>query len=322
MFGNSALAETGDFYAGDDAALSVKQTALYRSLVDEGADGEGLYRTIQDFRHTANDESLSSLERGKLERAIIGAADLTDRQRARLYTGLISGSEEKWTALLDAGLSWDEASGAYDRYQEIKEGKGKAGEKATEFAVWADRELGGRKAEAAKNTLKFYSQIPAEAGRYEKLSSAGLSEDAAYRLTKVLDGLGEDATSLERYRAVVDAGLSAKQQLAALGTVMGEGEFKKVSALYDLDVGPELYVSAREAIAAIDDNGTVTQAEAKMAIKNMDGLTREQRAALWQVQNKAWKPGKNPFSTTVGRAVYNALSEEGPEWISLPGVGG
>ena len=41
--------------------------------------------------------------------------------------------------------------------------------------------------------------------------------------------------------------------------------------------------------------GTFTQDEAKAAISAMPGLTREQRAWLWQSVNKGWKDKNNPW---------------------------
>lgn len=55
----------------------------------------------------------------------------------------------------------------------------------------------------------------------------------------------------------------------------------------------------------------------------MDGLTSEQRAALWQIQNKSWKPDNNPFNKKVGREVYQELNQEEEDEESssrLPGL--
>lgn len=39
-------------------------------------------------------------------------------------------------------------------------------------------------------------------------------------------------------------------------------------------------------------------------------LTNDQKAALWQMQNKSWKSKNNPYSTGVGQRVYDALNKE------------
>ena len=39
-------------------------------------------------------------------------------------------------------------------------------------------------------------------------------------------------------------------------------------------------------------------------------LTNAEKAALWQMANKSWKPKNNPYSTRVGQQVYDALNAE------------
>lgn len=122
MFGNSALEETNEFYASGESGLSAAQTKLYEDLVAAGADRMELYRGIQDYRAASNDEDLSSLERGKQERDIIRALNLTDEQKLDLYRGLNPTSTsraEKFQALMDTGMTWDEVMDAYDRYAEL-----------------------------------------------------------------------------------------------------------------------------------------------------------------------------------------------------------
>lgn len=106
MFGNSALEETNEFYASGDSGLSAAQTQLYNDLVAAGADGMELYRGIQDYRAAAGNEALSSLEKGKQERDIIRALNLTDEQKLSLYHGLTGADSraEKFQTLMDAGM--------------------------------------------------------------------------------------------------------------------------------------------------------------------------------------------------------------------------
>ena len=47
-------------------------------------------------------------------------------------------------------------------------------------------------------------------------------------------------------------------------------------------------------------------------------LTVTQQAVLWQLANKSWKPAKNPYSTSVGQKVYDALNAETESGIVLP----
>lgn len=331
MFGNSALEETNEFYASGESGLSAAQTKLYEDLVAAGADGMELYRGIQDYRAASNDEDLSSLERGKQERDIIRALNLTDEQKLDLYQGLNPTSTsrvEKFQALMDTGMTWDDVMDAYDRYAELDADEDmKATDKATELARWADERYREDQAAAVKEQLAFFSIIPAQAERYAALTEAGLDTESAYNLTEIFAGLepeeGSDTvTSMQRYKAVVTSGLSDQEQLAALGTLMGESEYAKVETGYEFGVTPAMYVQARENVEEIDENGSTSQDEATQAISSMQGLTVREKAVLWQLQNKSWKATNNPFDTMTGQQVYNALhAGDEEETVELPRLG-
>ena len=330
MFGNSALEETNEFYASGDSGLSAAQTQLYNDLVAAGADGMELYRGIQDYRAAAGDEALSSLEKGKQERDIIRALNLTDEQKLSLYHGLTGADSraEKFQTLMDTGMTWDEVMDAYDRYAELDADEAmKATDKATELARWADERYPEEQAAAVKEQLAFFSIIPAQAERYAALTEAGLDVESAYNLTEIFAGLepeeGADTVSnMQRYQAVVTSGLSDREQLTALGTLMGESEYAKVETGYEFGVTPAQYIQARESVAEIDDNGSTSQDEATRAISSIQGLTVRERAVLWQLQNKSWKATNNPYDTITGQQVYNALhAGDTEETVELPRLG-
>ena len=330
MFGNSALEETNEFYASGESGLSVNQTRLYQELVEGGGDREELYRAFLDYRAIDRDDTLSSLEKGKQERDIIRALNLTDEQKLDLYRGL-TGAEsrvEKFQALMDTGMTWDDVMDAYDRYAELDaDEEMKATDKATELARWADERYQEDQAAAVKEQLAFFSIIPAQAERYAALTEAGLDTESAYNLTEIFAGLepeeGSDTVSdMQRYKAVVTSGLSDQEQLAALGTLMGESEYAKVETGYEFGVTPAMYVQARENVAEIDENGNTSQDEATQAISSIQGLIVREKAVLWQLQNKSWKATNNPFDTMTGQQVYNALhAGDEEETIELPRLG-
>lgn len=318
LFGNSALEETGKYYASGEKALSVEQTKLYKELTAGGADKREIYNAILDWRKVRVDDALSSEEKARLGEEIVGETSLSDRKKLDFYLGL-TGAEsraKKLKALLDAGLTWEGAIGAYAGYDEINRREGMtASRKATEFARWADENYPARQAAVVKEQFRYYSMVPAQAERYEKFTDAGLDTGAASHLTDLLSALEPElgktqVSTTQKIQAVVSAGLGEQDQMAALGSLLGESEYAKLRAGYDQGVTPALYVEAKESISALDSNGTISQEEAKTAIKGMVGLTKEQKAALWQMQNKSWSAENNPFSRNVGREVSRALNQE------------
>ncbi|MCI6358498.1 MAG: hypothetical protein MR778_00880 [Clostridiales bacterium] len=55
---------------------------------------------------------------------------------------------------------------------------------------------------------------------------------------------------------------------------------------------------------------SISQKTAKAVIDSMSELTTEQKAVLWQIQNKSWKGSSNPYSKYVGNRVYAYLNAE------------
>ena len=94
---------------------------------------------------------------------LIRALNLTDEQKLDLYRGLNPTSTsraEKFQALMDTGMTWDEVMDAYDRYAELDADEDmKATDKATELARWADENYQEEQAAAIKEQLAFFSII-------------------------------------------------------------------------------------------------------------------------------------------------------------------
>lgn len=329
LFGNSALEESGEYYAGGETALSQKQTALYQDMVRSGGDRKEIYNAILDWRRINGDDDLTSAEKARLGEAIVGDTGLDDREKLRFYKGLTKAESraEKLEALMDAGMDWDGAIGAYAMYDEInRKEQMSASEKAAEFARWADENYQAAQAKEAKSQFKYYNMVPAEAGRYEKLAGAGLETDAAYRVSELLSALKPEegkkqVSPLQKYQVIISGstGLSQSEQREALEAVMSESEQVKFRVGYEQGITPEMYVRAKEAVAGYDEdgNGSISQDEAKKAIKAMSGLSKEQKAVLWQIQNKSWNADSNPFSMSTGRKVKKVLAERSEE-LTLP----
>lgn len=99
---------------------------------------------------------------------------------------------------------------------------------------------------------------------------------------------------------------------------MTESTFDKVRISGQYDISPSQYIRYREMLVEEDAtnedpekrNNSIDQDETAAAINGMLGLSNEQKAVLWQLQNKSWKPNKNPFDKQVGKVVYDYLHEE------------
>lgn len=313
-----------------------------RELMDalDGADPGAVTEMLLDIKDAG---TLKGAAASGAKREAIAKAPLTDEEKQTVYRYVMGTKQEDGSyatsreddimAFEQAGLDFDTFLKVQNEYTAVNEKYSGAGEKAMAFSRWVNSlNLTAEQAETVRDCFRYFSQIPAEAARYDSFVSAGLEDDAAYALADALNALEPEegkktVSNVQRYRAVIDAELSEDEQLAALQELMQESEYSKLQVGYDHGILPEAYVRFRELLPQYDadGNGTLNQKEVEKALDSMGGgvglvlpggsggdqpLTVKQQAVLWQLVNKSWRPNKNPYSTSVGRKVYDALNAE------------
>lgn len=324
LFGPNATQDANEFYASGDRSLSVKQTQAYRDIVASGADKKTVYETMQAVRSVDDDDPEAA---AKAKRDAIRNADLPDRYKQQIYSAMIGdGKDVKFSALRSEKMSWDSIMDCYDVYDRINRDDEKASVKAVEFAAEVDRmNLSDAQKTAVKSNLVFYSGVQAKAETYEKITGAGVSTSEAETLARTIGALtpeegADSVTAMQKYKAIVDSGVSDATAAAAMQAIMPDSIAVKFSAVRQWNVPAEKYVEVYEATEGIKEKYGKTSLNAgmaKAAIDSVSGLTQEQRAALWQIQNKSWKPYKNPYSTSVGSSARARL-ESGTVTNGLP----
>lgn len=324
LFGPNATQDANEFYASGDRSLTVKQTQAYRDIVASGADKKTVYETMQAVRSVDDDDPEAA---AKAKRDAIRNADLPDRYKQQIYSTMIGdGKDVKFSALRSEKMSWDSIMDCYDVYDRINRDDEKASVKAVEFAAEVDRmNLSDAQKTAVKSNLVFYSGVQAKAETYEKITGAGVSTSEAETLARTIGALtpekgADSVTAMQKYKAIVNSGVSDATAAAAVQAIMPDSIAVKFSAVRQWNVPAEKYVEVYEATEGIKEKYGKTSLNAgmaKAAIDSVSGLTQEQRAALWQIQNKSWKPYKNPYSTAVGSSVRARL-ESGTVTNSLP----
>ena len=155
----------------------------------------------------------------------------------------------------------------------------------------------------------------------------------------------KDMSSADKYRAIAASDMGEDAKVAAIGSVMGmemetaSGNPSQYAKMLDIldngatlteyldllehgeedafldqikagaDISASMYLRVVKAIEAVDDNGRISQAEAEEGLRRISGLTNEERAELWQLQDKRWKPEKNPFDVAAGRRILEMLKK-------------
>ena len=238
LFGRNALSEQDAYYAEDLKTLTANQTAVHTLLTDTYDMGrEDAYDTLQEYRAIVNDKDLSSLERGIRSRAVITGLPIDDEGKLEAYLDLALNGEqtsryEKFRDMMDAGMQWEDVMTVYDEYCRIDDNDDlTASQKALEFSHWVDGFTGSEKRQnIILDNLKFWSMAPAKATGYEKLVTAGLSADAAYKMQTIISGLEPEdgkaqVSDNQKLTAIAKSNLSQSDKIAAFGAIMGSEEY-------------------------------------------------------------------------------------------------
>ena len=80
-------------------------------------------------------------------------------------------------------------------------------------------------------------------------------------------------------------------------------------------IDPELYVEAMYAWQRLKDeypDVTLNQDFVAYVLEPLN-MTNEEKAYLFQMFNKSWKSGKNPFSSAAGSVAYDAMHADDVE---------
>lgn len=342
LFGNSGLSETRDFYASGDSGLTAKQTRTVQQMAAEGSDQTKVYETIQNLRRKDRETGTAPDTREKMVR--LNKADLSDREKLRIYQETIATSESKrpetFRQLMDMGMSWAQVSEAYTMYLDLNSNDNMpAGEKATRFARWADGQgLTSDQRAALKDSMAFYSQAKAEAGRYTAMTEAGVDSNTAEGLALQISQLRPEAgkktvSNQQRYEAVVQyGGLTEEEQLTALESMMEDYEFEKLETAYAAGISPEKFLEfkrATDGLSADQVNGkTVTGSKKAKVLAAIDAMeiTDSQKTALYYaagykestLDDAPWISGKS-----VGRSREEALkllrgANSQPQDLTMP----
>lgn len=224
---------------------------------------------------------------------------------------ITDGATKRFLELKDYGISIDQFKEMYDAYREIGKSEKKAGQKATEFAHWVDSQKYSEKQKSAiKDEFGYYSQIRGETKQYDKMLEGGMSRDTALEVSEELSELkpeaGEkDVSWMQKWRVCVEFSNDPEDQMTALYAVASEDAYAKVEIAYSLGVMPEMYLRLHEIKEKFDanGNGSFSNSEIRAACDSMEGVSRDQKAVLWQLITGSMSARSNPYNRQLGDQV-------------------
>ena len=256
---------------------------------------------------------------------------ISDDAKKRIFEVKISDSRaDEMAAFKSAGLSLDDFFKSYAQYNNIYRSEEKPSVKAQEFSDWLNRqEYSDNQKAVIKDNLVYFNMAPATAGSYDKLYDAGLTADQSRSLTERLNALeplpGEETVrNRQKWDVIVSEGLTVDEQLRAIRAHSYDTEYYRFKISNDYGVAPTDYLKFLDLLPAFDadGNGSMKQSEVQAALDSLGGgnrlvlsrpgdsklkLTNEQKAVLWQVYTNGKDGKNNPYSTTTGKKVYDAM---------------
>lgn len=218
----------------------------------------------------------------------LARASLSDREKLRIYTESIAGSgstrADTMRELVAMGVSWEEIA----------------------------------------DTFPFGAGAAAQE-RYADYVGLGFSPETAGGLARALDALEPEAgresvSSLQKYRTVVDYGLSEAEQMTVLREMMEDAEYENLADAYRQGVTPEQFVSFREGVSGLSaDKGptgkTISGSLKRKVMQFIDSmdLNNAQKTALYYAAGYA--------QSTLDDAPWYGRPEYDP-WNIIPRLDG
>ena len=310
LLGKTSLPTAQDWIDSGFDTFSVKETAAYDGMIEAGASREVAYDLVRELSGAkkTEDKSLNTVKR-----EILISSDLSGDAKSVCYYAMLASDKEM--ALMDL----------------LEEGEADMGEvtaalvgikDAEALRAGSEKSIGKREAilqaeladedKVAIYTTMLVDEDSTEPEKIEEFLDSGAGFDAYLEMKNAIARIEPEegkksASTLQKFRAIVDAVGSETVQLAAMKTVMAEKAWLKLQAAGEYGVSPEDFVEVSEAALRIDDgNGRYSQKEVVEALNQFPHIGAYAKAALWQILTGAKEATNNPYSKKVGQEIVDA----------------
>ena len=171
---------------------------------------------------------------------------------------------------------------------------------------------------------------------YLELTDIGIKGEKAADLAMSIDALepteGYDKVHwTQKAREIIESNLIEPEQMAAIEAVSGiyESTYEKIKIGRSFGMNLKSYIDLKSIMNQFntDGNNSYSEQETENAINALSGddnplfaltgttpngytLSDREKAILWQLQDKRFKPKDNPFDREVGQMVYDIMHEE------------
>ena len=303
---NAEISDEGKAVAYYSMIASEREVALLDKLADMDSDVAAANKVLMDMLcANTDDEAREVLRAAEIEtddKKVMYDYFFGKKQKDGTYS---AGKDEKIQALEASGFSFEQFLELQNVYNAIDDSYEKAKERATEFSRWVDgQQWSAEQKAAAKDTFKYFSFVPAEAGRYDQLVDAGLSSDVAYAFANELDALkpeeGETAVSKnQRVMAIWNSEQSNADKEIAIAAISKD----TVSKLTDAGVSDSIAQKLATAFAVADakngDESLTVIEKAKIVANQVSGKKDASNALYAILPEDTWAKVDVAFSHGV-----------------------
>ena len=303
VFGKTAFDSAQKWINGGFGSESAKTTSVYQLLVNSGYPGTEVYNTLMAVKEGAKtEEKLGALESSSLDengKAVIYRALLATDKEASVYDTLESKKE-------DLGTLWQTLVALRTADKTDEKSASEVKKDLLDMSTLSD-----------ESKAYIYRRLLAskkEGEMYDYLMRNGADSISSYKLAYSLYKAGSAA---EKYSIIADAQISDEAKVLAFRYTAPDSVTHKYNIAQAYGVTIDTWLLA---YIMLDENGagdSISKDKIEKVLKLMM-IPKNQKAAIWQLMNKSWKPESNPYSATVGRAVVAAMNGG----TLLPAAGG
>lgn len=304
--------EVFDQYVLDRTAKNYEKIRQeYEAMLDAGLSWEDVTRAHNTYAELEADEELNATQKATEyakwadEQSWNAGQKKAIKERYKFWQ-MIPAEATTYEKFTDAGLSSDSSDVVTKLLASLEPEAGKDAVSIKQKVLAID----GSSLSKAEKTTAIAAMKPEQ---MDKLSEVGVSNSTAEQITAELaleeaKNGDDNLSTIRRARISVDAAKDNDEAMAALSVIVSKDTYPKIQLAAEFDVKAENWVEFKELWADWYGEDSVSQEKVENVLDDMY-LTKEQKAALWQISNKSWKPKNNPYSVRVGEDIFEMLNQ-------------
>lgn len=332
VFGKSTLPTARDWAESGFKSLSAKETACYQGMTELGVpqrDAFELIRALGKVKSPEGENVAATEKAAYQKRKLLQEADISAEGKGVVYYTLLASDNERalMDGLAEGGADMGEAARVL---MQLKDANALAD--GSKSAAKKKAVMGSSLSETEKDAVFQYvlGKDSKGAALSGQLTKAGLDKNSAAAVANALNGLTPEqgrttVSDAQKWRAVLDTANGEADRRAALLAVMSDSARTRFKLADSFGIDAETWVRLKEALPQFDanENGSYSGKEIENAIDALCGngallapwdkdplrLSREEKAALWQLYTGNESGSGNPYSTRVGKQAAKALEE-------------